>query len=231
MSRLRLAWGVVKNVRAGLAGAWLGVVRHFPGVLGRRLRFLYYSRRMGALGEGTTIDENVYIEGAEHIFIGRGCWIGVNTVIAAGPPVEGERNVIRRPNPDFEHREGELHLGDHVAIAPGCQIIAHAGLVLEDHVGVSSGAKLYTTTLHYTDEGGERGEVKYGSGHPSDREGEHSIIVSPIVVLADSLVGTGGIVLPGVMMGPRTWLGAGALARKRLEPGRVYKAKGIEGQL
>ena len=49
-----------------------------------------------------------------------------------------------------------------------------------------------------------------------------------MVVREASFVGSNALVLPGVTIGPRTWLGAGGIARERLEPGRVYRPPATE---
>lgn len=48
------------------------------------------------------------------------------------------------------------------------------------------------------------------------------------MIREDSFVGSNSVVLPAVTIGPRTWLGAGAVAGRSLEPGRVYRAAGVE---
>lgn len=115
----------------------LMVVRHLPGRAGWWLRRRYYGRRLGPLGEETQIDEGVHIVGAEHVFIGSRCWIAANAFIGAGPPNTEGRRVLRRQNPDFTGREGEVRIGDHVYLAPQTLINGHGGVEIGDNVAVS----------------------------------------------------------------------------------------------
>lgn len=208
-------------VREALAGALLMIVRHYPGPVGTRLRHRYYRRRLGALGPGTRIDEGVHIVAPEHVYIGRNCWIAANAFLAAGPPNTKNREVIRRPNPDYPGREGELHLADYAGVAPQVVINAHGGVYMGENAAVSAGAKLYSASHHYRDATGVPGVPMYAAGMRPDAR--QCLLVGPIVVGSDSFVGSNAVVMPGVTIEPKTWLAAGGIATKRLEAGRVYR--------
>lgn len=217
----RLPWALAQLCK----GALLMFVRHFPGDLGTHLRFRYYRKRLGALGRGTRIDEGVHIVGAQHVYIGANCWIAANAFLGAGPPSTRHRHVLRRPNPDFAAVEGELRIADDVYIAPQVLINAHGGVTIEDNVAISVGARLFSSSHHYRDAGGPPGVPAYPAGMRAGPEDPQVLLVSPIVIGSESFVGANAIVLPGVTIGPKTWLGAGGVAHERLQPGKVYSPR------
>jgi galactoside O-acetyltransferase len=216
-----------RALRETLAGLVLMAVRHLPGQAGVRLRWLYYKRRLGALGEGTRIDEGVHLVNPQHIFVGRNCWIAANAFLGAGPTSTANREIVRRPNPDYDGGEGQLHLADHVYVAPQALINAHGGVAVEEDCSISAGAKLFSATHYYRDERGDAGVPKYVPGMRRS-PGDQCLMLGPVVIRRGSQVGTHAVVLPGVTIGPRTWLGAGAIAPTRLEPDRVYNPTPVD---
>jgi acetyltransferase-like isoleucine patch superfamily enzyme len=204
-------------------------VRHMPGEAGVRLRWLYYRRRLGALGRGTRIDEGVHIVNPEQVFIGANCWIAANAFLGAAAPDLTRREVVRRPNPAFTAAEGELRLADYVYIAPQALINAHGGVAIGESVSISAGAKLYSSSHYYRGEGGDAGVPEFLPGMRR-QPGDQCLMLGPIVVHAGSQVGSHAIVLPGVTVGPRTWVGAGAVVTGSLEPNRVYNPLPVDRQ-
>jgi acetyltransferase-like isoleucine patch superfamily enzyme len=200
--------------------------RQLPGPLGLRLRYRYWRRRLGALGEGVRIDEGVQIVNPEHVFIGSGCWLATGAFIGAGPPSVRDREVFRRENGDFACAEGEVHLGDHVYLAPGSLINGHGGVEIRDNTEVGAAAHVYSMSHHYRGADGRRGEATAAAGMrrtPTDEIGRQVVMLAPVVIKSECFVGAHAVILPGVTMGPATWLGPGAVARRALDPGRVYQ--------
>lgn len=219
----RLGRGLVQLV----AAPWLLLVRHLPGDLGVLLRRRYWRRRLGALGEDVRIDEGVQIVNPQHVFIGSGCWIATGAFIGAGPISTEEREVFRKANREFGGSEGEIRLGDHVYVGPGALLNGHGGIEIADNSAVGPGAHVYSSSHHYRAAEGEPGRPTAPAGmrRPAAAEGGRQVIViGPVVIRADSFVAAHSVTLPGVTMGPRTWLGPGAVARSPLEPGRMYRA-------
>lgn len=207
------------------AAPWLMLVRHLPGPLGIRLRRAYWGRRLASLGEGARIDEGVVIVNPERIRIGARCWLASGALVAAGDPSLEGREVLRRPNPDFGGREGDVLIGDDVELAVGSLVSGSGGIEIGDNVSLGPGAKLFSASNHYRGPEGEPGVRSAGAGMRREASGEmgpQALLVGPVVIGPEAFVGTQAVVLPGVTVGPAAWLGAGVIARRSLEGGRVY---------
>jgi acetyltransferase-like isoleucine patch superfamily enzyme len=210
-----------------LAAPWLLLVRYLPGPLGVRLRRRHWGRRLGSLGEGVRIDENVHIVNPEHVHIGARCWLATGVFIGAGPASTAGRDVMERPNPDFTGARGQVRIGDDSYLAPAVLVNGHGGVEIGENVSVGAAGKIYSSSHHYRSAGDPPGAVTAGGGlrrEPSGEMGRQALTVGPVVVRDESFVGSHAVVLPGVTIGPATWLGAGAVAARTLEPGRVYRA-------
>lgn len=206
------------------------VVRHLPGEVGNALRHRYWRRRLGGLGERTRIDEGVHFVNPEHIYIGSGCWIAANVFIGAGPASTEGRDVITRENASFSGTTGDVILGDDVYVAPGVLLNGHGGISIGENVSLAAGAKLYSSSHHYRGAGDPVGVPASGTGMRVEARGDvgrQTLTVGPVVIADESFVGSEAIVMPAVTIGPRTWLGAGGVAHRSLEPGRVYRAPGV----
>jgi acetyltransferase-like isoleucine patch superfamily enzyme len=218
---------IATGLRELVAAPWLMLVRHLPGPLGHALRRRYWGRRLGSLGEGVRIDEGVHIVNPQHVFIGSGCWIATNVFIGAGAASTEGREVVVRENADFAGERGEVRIGDDTYIAPASLINGHGGVDIGENVSLGAAAKLYSSSHHYRAPGDPPGVPSVGAGmrrEPKGDIGRQALSVGPVVIAAESFVGSHAIVMPGVTIGPRTWLGAGAVAHRSLEPGRVYRA-------
>ena len=208
------------------AAPWLMLVRHLPGQLGARLRRGYWRRRLGALGEGARIDEGVRILNPANVFIGSRCWIAGDVLIGAGEPSLEDRDVVRRANESYRGREGQVRLGDDVELALGAVISGSGGVEVGDNVSIGPGAKLFSTSNHYRGPDGEPGVRSAGAGmrrEPTEEMGRQALLVGPVVIEPEAFVGTQAVVLPGVTVGRGAWLGAGVVARRSIEAGRVVK--------
>lgn len=210
---------------------WTLFVRQLPGPLGIALRRRHWRRRLGALGEGVRIDEGVTIVNPRHVFIGSGCWIATGAFIGAGPASTEDREIIRRSNDAYGGEEGEVHLSDDVYLAPGCLLNGHGGIEIRENSAVGPAAHIYSSSHHYRSADGEPGRATAPAGMrrtPRADFGGQVLIVAPVVIKEESFAAAHSVVLPGVTMGPSTWLGPGAVARSSLEPGLRYRAPDAE---
>lgn len=216
------------RVARELPGALVAMfVRHLPGGVGGAVRRRYWGRRLGALGSGTRIDEGVRFVNPESIFIGSGCWLADGAFIGAGAPSTEGREVVRRPNPLFSGREGDVHILDDTYLAPGTLVNGHGGVSIGPNVSLGAAAKIYSSSHHYRGPDGPAGVGSAAAGMRREPAGEattQALLVGPVVVETDGFVGSHAIVLPGVTVASRAWLGAGAVAASDLEAGRVYRA-------
>ncbi len=215
------------GLRELFAAPWRMFVRHLPGPLGWALRRRYWGRRLGSLGAKVRIDEGVQIVNPENVFIGDGCWLATNVFIGAGAASTEGREVVVRENPDFRGERGQVRIGADTYIAPASLVNGHGGVEIGENVSLGAAAKLYSSSHHYRAPGDPPGVPSVGAGmrrEPKGDVGRQALSVGPVVIADESFVGSHAIVMPGVTIGPRTWLGAGAVAHRSLEPGRVYRA-------
>ena len=198
-------------VEASIAG--------IPGGLGRRIRSVYYRRRLRHLGAGVVIDVGVRIENPEWVSIGDNTWIDSYAIILAGPP-GGEARITRTPNPAYRHGEGEVVIGRNCHVANFVVLQGHGGLSVGDDTTVASGCKVYSMSHHYADPARpeDRTVYKFSSMAPP---GEQSLVVSPVVIEASSALGLNSVVLPGAVLERGSWVGANATVTKRIPAGSL----------
>ena len=212
----------LRATRHGVSGLALMIVRDYPGPTGARLRYRYYRRRLASLGPGTRIDEGVHIVGADHVHIGSNCWIAANAFLAAGPTGKQHREVINRPNDDYLGPEGELHLGDDVYVGPQVYVNAHGGVRVGKNVALSVGAKIFSASHYHRSSGGPPGKPTYAGGMGLSANDRQALLLGPVVIHDRAFVGANAVVLPGVTIGPSSWLGAGAVAREDVQPESIH---------
>lgn len=127
---------------------WQMFVSYLPGIVGDKLRYLYWKRRLRYLGKNVKIDVGVYFQNPEFISIDDNCWIDRGVIILAGPDrSERERRYI--PNPRFQLERGMIHIGKNVHIGSGSIISGIGGVYISDNCGVSSGVKVFSFSHHY----------------------------------------------------------------------------------
>ena len=147
-----------------------------------------------SVGKNVKIEKTCTIVGLHNISIGDDVVIdGFTTIIAAG--------------------SGFVNIGSNVHIAGYCHISAGAGVTFSDFSGISQGVRIYTKTDDYTGKfltnptvdmqykGVQSGEVKLG---------RHVII------------GSGSVIMPGVIMGDGVAVGALSMVTKSLPEWGVY---------
>lgn len=166
-------------------------IRHISSPVGNKLRYWYYSKRLGACGKNVIISEGVIIQGAKDIFLGDDVWIDRYSILMAGEvPLEPDAKVLSNPN--YQHKVGELHIGNNVHITPFSLIQAHGGVQIGDNCGTGSGAKIYSLTNLPTDSNNPQRRVFYSWG------GELAQLSAPIVIGNNVGIGLGAVVLPNV---------------------------------
>ena len=172
------------------------LILNVTGEVGRRLRYLYWSRRFRRCGKDVFIDEGVIIKGAEWISVGERVWIDKYTILIAGP-VNLEGCVVKeRKNPNFRWEEGELIIGSQVHIGAFNIIQAHCGVYIGNKVTTSAGVKIYSLSNYPFDERNPE-IVTYANYLVED--GPVSYIKSPVVILDGVWIGLDCIVLGGTI--------------------------------
>lgn len=182
---------MLKSIALFLDNLLRSAIRNISGAGGRKLRYMYYSRRLGGCGNNVVIDEGVIIQGSKDIYLGDDVWIDRYCILMAGKvPLEAGAKV--HGNPNYQHEIGELHIGNNVHITPYSLIQAHGGVQIGSHCGTGSGAKIYSLTNLPTDSNNPDRRVCYSWG------GELAQLSAPIVIGDNVGIGLGAVVLPAV---------------------------------
>lgn len=164
------------------------IIRNISGRLGIFLRRLYYSKRLAQCGKNLRIDEGVIIQGAEYIYIGDNVWIDKYCILIAGKvDIQPERVKVKQ-NKNYPYREGELHIGSNVHIAPQCIIQAHGGVSIGNYFTASAGSKIYSLSNDVR-------KCKHGTQFSN----EIWYILSPICIEDNVWLGLNTIVLSGTI--------------------------------
>lgn len=178
-SRLSLR-GILKLILGVLPEVIEGLIRFVPGALGYLIRRNYYRFRLKSLGKKSLIDVGVYLIGPKNIEIGDYTWID------AGVRIEATL--------------GNVSIGKRVHIAPYVILGSREPIVIEDYVGISAGAKVYSNS-----------EIPLPGLHmsgPMIPERFKSSISIPVLLAKDSFVGCNSVLLPGSSLGEGAVLGA-----------------------
>lgn len=198
------------------------MIRNIGGGSGRRIRYWYYSRKLGSCGKNVYIDVNVTLLNPRSIFLGDKVWIDNGAILMAGKP-ENDRKTDIRTNVHYQYGRGELHIGNEVHIGPQVILQAHGGISIGNKLTIAGGSKIYSLSHHYrnTVDKLDGGNYFFGSMVPSD---EQFLIESAVVVKNGAAVGLNCVLLPGAVVPGFTWLGAGiVLKNEKLEEFSIYQ--------
>lgn len=146
-----------------------------------------------ALGENVQISDRASIYGARRITLGSNVRIDDFCVLSAG--------------------EGGIEIGSFVHLAVGALLIGAATIKLEDFCGLSSRVSIYSSTDDYS------GTALTNPTIPP----EYTNVQSAIVHLKRHvIVGSGSVVLPGVVLEEGAAIGALSLVHKNCDPFTIY---------
>lgn len=200
--RLRALWRDATSILANAAWAW---VRR-QGAINPTHRL---AKRYGAMGAGSYL---AFPQGdlinAHTIMIGKNCFIGAGTTLAAGMPTEHFA-------PD--HRP-VIQIGDRTTIGKDCWIVARESVVLEEDVTIAP--NVYFTDHNHT------------YADPWLPVGQQILQCFPVRVGAGTWIGTNAVILPGANIGRNCAIAAGSIVRGDIPdhsvvagvPGRVVRS-------
>jgi acetyltransferase-like isoleucine patch superfamily enzyme len=134
-----------------------------------------------------------YVYGDLRLVIGDDCKISAQTSLVAG-------HVFDEPT---------LTLGDHTNIGPGVVISVSRRVTLGSHVRVGSGAYIADNPGHPLDASARRARPVAESD------------VRDVVIEDDAWIGTRAFIMPGVTIGARSVVGAGAVVTRSVPPDTV----------
>ena len=151
------------------------------------------SMGFAALGENVLISDRASIYGAARIRIGNHVRIDDFCVVSAGA--------------------GGIRFGSYVHVACFCSLIGAAEIVMEDFSGLSSRVAVYSSSDDYS------GRFMTNPMVPTEFT---SVDSRPVHLMKHVIVGAGTIVLPGVVIGEGSAVGALSLVSKSLDGFGIY---------
>ncbi|MGL5278334.1 MAG: acyltransferase [Cetobacterium sp.] len=114
---------------------------------------------------------------------------------------------------DFCILSGDIKIGNYVHIAAYSALFGGAGIEMEDFSGISSRVTLYSVSDDYS------GEFLTNPTVPSKFK---KVEEGKVILKKHSLVGASTVVLPGVILGEGTSIGANSLVTKSTEEWSIY---------
>ncbi|MEZ9788738.1 acyltransferase [Vibrio breoganii] len=145
--------------------------------------------------------------------------VGENVRLSKLASIYGASNISLDDNTridDFcilSSGEGGIYIGRHVHISAYASIIGAGTVTLEDYTCISGRCSIYSSNDDYS------GNFMTNSTVPN---AYRNVSHSPVTIKKHSLIGAGSIVLPGVIVGECSAVGALSLVNKPLEPGYIY---------
>lgn len=151
------------------------------------------------LGDNVLISDKASLYNINNISIGSNVRIDDFSIISAG-------------------KEG-IEIGNYVHIACYVSLIGNEKIVLEDYVGLSSKVAVYSSSDDYT------GNFMT---NPTVFDEFKKVDNRPVVFKKYSIVGSGTVILPGVIIGEGTAVGALSLVTKKLQEWGVYSGSPLK---
>ena len=165
------------------------------------------ARRFGSFGSGTCISwPTGYVFGERWIHLGEDTLVGSHVTLSAGM-VPGQQMVT----------DPVVRIGDRWLIGRGSAIVGHLSIDIGDDV--FTGMNVYITDQNH---GYEDLDMPIGTQLPSEE---------PVVIGADSWIGSGAVIMPGARIGRHVVVGANSVVRGEIpdysvvvgSPGRVVR--------
>jgi acetyltransferase-like isoleucine patch superfamily enzyme len=115
---------------------------------------------------------------------------------------------------DFCVVSGKIKIGRNVHITPMCLVAGgEKGNIFEDFTTIAYGVQIFTQSDDYS------GKTMTNSTVPKQYKNEYK---KEVIVKKYSIVGAGSIIMPGVILGEGTSVGALSLVRKNTEEWSIY---------
>ncbi len=199
------------KVRRGGADLVGGLLAPFPGRIGSMLRCAYYRSRGARLGSRVRIDPLVHIDHPDMVRIGDDSWLDRGAILIAGSPRQGRETRVIDVGDEVE--AGRIEIGRRCHVGPFTVLSGMGGLRLEDDVTLSAGTKAYSLSHHFRSWARPLDDsIVFGSMGP---DGLQAMLQGPIVIGPNVGVGADVLILPGTVIGPRSFVRPRAVVRGR----------------
>ena len=156
--------------------------------------------------------------------------VGYNVKIAKNATIIGLNNISLGSNIRIDSSvvivaySGTLTLGNYIHIGSGCYLGCSGGVTLSDFSGLSQGVHIYSASDDYTG---------VSLTNPTIPHTYLKVKAAPVILGKHVIVGSGCVILPGVIIGEGSCVGALSLVTKVLGEWGVYfgaPAKKIKGR-
>jgi len=162
------------------------------GVVGFALRGSYWKRRLGAMGEDCFVDTGVTIMGAKNVFLGNNIHLDERISILC--------------------MEGQIVIKDFVHIAANCLLQGKGVIEIGNYCAISAGTMMYSSSNYYLDEHGNK-----ITGSAMAPKWMQRIIKGKISMQDYSFVSVNCAILPNVVIGKHSLVGANSVVNKDVE--------------
>ena len=182
--RVPLGYMLTHGLESLVNDPLLLMIRYMPGLMGFKLRQIYYKNKLGMMGKGVLFDPDVIIGMPKNVYLDDFCYLGKGTQIYAP--------------------EGYIKIGKRCHV--GSWILGHGGVEIGDYCAVG-GSILSVTDSH---QGGarmsgpmvpmEQRNLKYGKITIEDDAfiGQHSMIMPGVTIGEGAIVGPYSMVIRNV---------------------------------
>lgn len=201
-------------------------IRNLPTTLGRKVRWFYYSKRLGSCGKNLIVDKGVIIYNPGNIFVGDNVWLDDHCILIGGSSFSNVKHVLK-PNDKYIYKIGEIHLNGNNHIAPFAIVQGHGGISIGLDVTIGAGSKVYSMSHHYKNTEDEKDNNNYYFSSMSKLENQF-LIVSPVTIGNGCAIGLNSVVLPGTHIPDGTWVGVNSTVSCHLEANAIYASKNAE---
>lgn len=196
-------------------------IRYVSGILGRKIRYYYYRRRLGECGNNVSIDEGVYFENPKDIMLGSNVWVDKNVIIIAGPPNLENRKILIKDTKEVNKVElGKVIIGNNCHIAPNVVLQGHGGIWIGKDSGVASGVKVYTLSHHYRNLE-SKSDAHIYKFTPCVPLGEQFLIAAPVILKKNNAIGLNTVILPGAVINENSWVGVSSTVSGEVPPNTI----------
>lgn len=191
--RLPLNLMIRKGLGSALLDPWMLPIRYLPGLIGMKLRQVFYRRMLGAMGIGCVLDVGISMPVPANIYLSDFVYLDQYTQLVAP--------------------KGYIRIGRRCHIAQFVVMTGHAGVEISDYVAIASGAKLYSLSEWPGD-----GKRICGPMIPQE---QRALKEGPICIRKDAFIGANAVILPGVTIGEGAVIGANTVIQRDVKPWSV----------
>ena len=145
--------------------------------------------------------------------MGTGVMISKNCTFIRVENVSIGNNVRIDGNVTFAVNSGFTRIGSHVHIGNSCHINGTGGVEILDYATISQGVRIYSASDDFS-----------GKSHtnPTMPLSTRNLNIGKVILKEFSLIGSGSVIMPSVIVGQGAAVGALSMVKSNLEPWTIY---------